>query len=243
MYYCSPSSVIVNAILEELPHRVLELEQTIYLHLQLDSVGVADYALGSAGAHIVDSLTSPTYTGHLVQQKSYLSGAALQIKPPMLALMPEVHSGYCWAMAGSRGTLGVMLAHTIIPHSFTIDHVAKPLSLQYSSAPKEVEVWALVERAGGLPNESLPTCRGSELLHRRGSKYQDTTFIRLVNFTYDIHASRPTQTFFLQDSIRSQNIPIEVVVFRFKSNWGHDPYTCIYRVRAHGENVSNMEED
>ncbi|KAI0745555.1 UNC-like C-terminal-domain-containing protein, partial [Earliella scabrosa] len=103
-----------------------------------------DYASASAGAFVVDALTSPTYTGHLEKRSSHYHNA-LWLKPPILALVPELQPGHCWAMAGSSGTLGVTLAQAIEPRAFTIDHIAKPISLQYTSAPKDGEIWGVLK--------------------------------------------------------------------------------------------------
>ena len=128
---CSPQ---VGDQLEQLGARISRLEAEMHVRLELDSVGAPDYAQWSAGAEIIASLTSPTYNSPQPWRRGSLLSArpVLQSKPPELAISPEVHLGYCWAMAGSTGTLGVSLAKTIVPRAVTIDHVAKPLLFRHT---------------------------------------------------------------------------------------------------------------
>ncbi|KAI0706632.1 hypothetical protein C8Q76DRAFT_630304, partial [Earliella scabrosa] len=214
--------------------RVDELERSVQLHLHLDSVGAADYASASAGAFVVDALTSPTYTRHLKKTSPhYYDG--LWLKSPVLALLPELQPGYCWAMAGSSGTLGVTLAQMIEPRAFTIDHIAKPLSLQYTSAPKNGQVWGILQDPHDF-NGPLITSPASDVIAglARANPYYRRTFTHLANFTYDVHALRPVQTFQVFDTVSAQKVRVQTVVFKFTNNWGHEAYTCVYRVRAHG---------
>jgi len=62
-------------------------------------------------------------------------------------------------------------------------------------------------------------------------------YIRIANFTYNIHASRNIQTFPIDEEIRELGVDFGIVVLRIKSNWGTDAYTCLYRLRVHGERM------
>lgn len=221
------------------------------LYLRLDSVGAADYAMWSAGAYVIGGLTSPTYTTYSLRARwsIFAERSALQWKPPELALSPERHLGYCWAMAGARGTLGVALARTIVPQAVTVDHVAKPLLLQHTSAPKNVEFWVLPEprrdpapRYWAKVEESMTIATIAELLdtasalrrYKAAARFR-TPFVLLANFTYDVHSSQPTQTFGFPPELNDMQLTTNTVLFRIRSNWGNDAYTCVYRVRVHGD--------
>ena len=151
-------------------------------------------------------------------------------------------------MEGSRGTLGVHLAQPIQAQAVTIDHIAKPLLPQYDSAPKEVEVWIIPYQQDSrsrmeqrsLLEPHLVTATAADLLDdvhlfHYSHGVPGPTFISLVNLTYDIHASWPVQTFHVADSTAIARISTNSVLFRFRNNWGNDAYTCIYRVRVHGD--------
>ncbi|KIY50691.1 hypothetical protein FISHEDRAFT_15999, partial [Fistulina hepatica ATCC 64428] len=112
-----------------------------------------DYALATGGARVIPSLTSKTYTispkspffralGFFTGGNGYAEG-----RPPVTALHYDSHSGMCWPFDGSHGQLGVVLARPVRVHEITIDHLAREVAFDRSSAPREMEVWALAEGA------------------------------------------------------------------------------------------------
>lgn len=231
--------------------RILQLERQLELSSRLDSVGMADYALWSAGAYVITSLTSPTYTLQSKTWTWFSLRPPLQLKPPELALSPELHLGYCWAMLGSNGTLGVALARTIMPRAITIDHVAKPLLLQVHSAPRDMEVWIVPEpedrETALVParwnDEELMTASGAELLggpaNLQHHRFRGTMFVRLANFTYNIHGTHPTQTFAVPNEVTGLRLRTDTALFKFLNNWGNEDYTCVYRIRVHGDSMED----
>jgi hypothetical protein len=56
------------------------------------------------------------------------------------------------------------------------------------------------------------------------------TQVFLGRFVYDING-RSVQTFELPERL---NRPIIAVLLKVNSNWGNPHYTCIYRIRVHG---------
>ena len=54
--------------------------------------------------------------------------------------------------------------------------------------------------------------------------------MRLGEFEYSIEGAQ-VQTFALEESEEE----VRLVTFEFQKNWGHEEYTCVYRVRVHGE--------
>lgn len=64
----------------------------------------------------------------------------------------------------------------------------------------------------------------------------DEDYMYLGTFTYDASPqSRAIQTFPVPAAIRALHIPTSVLRFRFVSNHGNRDYTCVYRVRVHGD--------
>ncbi|KAJ7122470.1 UNC-like C-terminal-domain-containing protein, partial [Mycena epipterygia] len=179
-----------------------------------------DFALHSSGASVIPSLTSPTFT--LRQSTlhhrifSYFTGnVVLAGRPPVTALHYDIHDGHCWPFAGSQGQLGIVLAAPIYIEDITIDHVASAVAVsRRKSAPRDMEVWALVEGQDNFPE-----------------------YIRIASFQYDIHSSNNIQTFPIDAEIRSLSIDFNVVVLMVKGNWGMDEYTCLYRIRVHGQTM------
>jgi len=222
-----------------------------------DFISRADFALHSAGARPIPHLTS----GTLELRPSTLHGKILGLitgygyevgRSPITALHQDLHSGNCWPLTGTHGQLGVMLAFPAIISDITIDHVAKEVAFDLSTAPREMEVWGQVEGKDNL--EKVTAWRAEQAMRRRAAEeageaiseadaeeiYPDTLpgdvpFIRLASFTYDIHAYSNIQTFPVRQAIRDLNLDFGVVVLVIKNNWGKEDYTCLYRFRVHGE--------
>ena len=115
-----------------------------------DILAKPDFALHSGGAKIIPSLTSPTFEIRPQSLGSYMiglvTGAGYAIgRPPITALHHEMQNGHCWPFAGGEGQLGVALAAPILMEEVTIDHVAKSIAFDMRSAPRQMEVWGLVE--------------------------------------------------------------------------------------------------
>ncbi len=219
-----------------LVRRLEQLEQEFELRLYLDGIGEPDYALWSAGARVVPSLTSRTYTRHLQMWEMSWARPTLAHQLPELALMPEVYPGHCWPMEGSRGTLGVKLARAITPRMITVDHLAKAVSFQHSTAPRDIEIWGIAPKDCRIDGK-VPFSTGLELSYKNKLnlhfKHYRSRFIRLGNMTYDVNAPRPTQTFNLWEESEPLSCTFESVLFVFENNWGSSEFTCIYRVRVH----------
>ena len=126
------------------------------------------------------------------------------------------------------------------------------------SAPRQMELWGLVEGNDNIEkvqnwrdqraarrqafeeaNQPVPPNLADEVAYPRSlPKYPE--YIRVANFTYDIHATQHIQTFPVRDEIRELGIDFGVVILLVKSNWGKDEFTCLYRMRVHGERVGEV---
>ncbi|KAJ7314896.1 hypothetical protein DFH08DRAFT_972294 [Mycena albidolilacea] len=213
-----------------------------------------DYALGSSGASVIPFLTSGTYKlypsplprnflGH------YTGCGVLTGRPPVTALHYNVHNGYCWPFAGSRGQLGIALSGLVYIEAITIDHVAFTDAVgSRTSVPRDMEVWALVKGRDNVakletyhaelaPEEhGLAMRNGSSLVSHAGQPptpgLGDLQYIRIASLQYDIHYSHSSQTFPVDTLIRNLGIDFGVVVLMVESNWGMADYTCLYCVQT-----------
>ncbi|OSD06405.1 hypothetical protein PYCCODRAFT_1431414 [Trametes coccinea BRFM310] len=228
-----------------------------------DTLARVDYALHSAGAHVIPSLTSITAeirpSGMFGQIAGLFTGGSGYAvgRPPVTALHHEIHTGHCWPFPGSQGQLGVALAAPVYITDVTIDHVAKEVAMDMRSAPRNMELWGLVEGQDNIAKyrewksarsaareeaeargEPIPPSLVDDEVYPR-SLPRHPEYVRVANFTYDIHSPDHIQTFAVRDDIKELGIDFGVVVLLVKSNWGKE-FTCLYRLRVHGEPVGEV---
>ncbi|XP_012590608.1 PREDICTED: SUN domain-containing protein 3 [Condylura cristata] len=172
-----------------------------------DQVQMADYALKSAGASIIEAETSESYKNNQAKLFWHGIGFLNYEMPPDIILQPDVHPGKCWAFPGSQGHVLIKLAKKIIPTAVTMEHISEKVSPSgnISSAPKEFSVYGILEQ-----------CEGEEIF--------------LGQFIYN-KIGTTVQTFELQHEVSESVVCVKLKIL---SNWGHPKYTCLYRFRVHG---------
>ncbi|PIL35711.1 hypothetical protein GSI_02441 [Ganoderma sinense ZZ0214-1] len=241
-----------------------QLVDNAVMRTSKDTLARVDFALHSGGARIIPSLTSETLEvrpsglrNQIIGLVTGGNGYAIG-RPPVTALHHETHTGHCWPFGGTHGQLAVALAAPVYITDVTIDHVAKEVAMDMRSAPRQMELWGLVEGNDNI--EKVQNWRDQRAVHRQAleeagqpvppnladevayprtlPKYPE--YIRVANFTYDIHAAQHIQTFPVRDEIRELGIDFGVVILLVKSNWGKDEFTCLYRMRVHGERVGEV---
>ncbi|XP_026803771.3 SUN domain-containing protein 2 [Pangasianodon hypophthalmus] len=192
------------ADVERIVHRALSLHKA-------DGIGMADYALESSGASVVNTRCSETY--HTRSACISLFGFPLWYpsESPRTVIQPELYPGKCWPFRGSEGFLVIALSHPVQITHITLEHLPRVLSPtgHIDSAPKDFAVY-------GMINEE----------NKEGKL--------LGTFFYD-QDGEPIQTFEVQ---HSQREVYGLVELRILSNWGHPEYTCVYRFRVHGQPAS-----
>lgn len=228
-----------------------------------DVLARPDFALHSAGAKTIPSLTTETFEirpqNFPKQLLGLITGNGYAIgRPPVTALHHELHNGHCWPFKGSEGMLGVLLAAPVIIEEVTIDHVAKEVAFDLRSAPREMEVWGMVEgwdnvakvrmwEDGKIERRRKALEDGVSLGEEEEERYpkglpRSPQYIRLASFTYDIHSPKNIQTFPVDEEIRALGVDFGVVVLVVKNNWGQDVFTCLYRFRVHGQRLGEVME-
>ncbi|VFV20667.1 sun domain-containing protein [Lynx pardinus] len=193
----------MGAIDEEMSNLV----NSILKKLREDQVQMADYALKSAGASVIEAGTSESYKNNKAKLYWHGIGFLTYEMPPDVILQPDVHPGKCWAFPGSQGHALIQLARKITPTAVTMEHISQKVSPSgnISSAPKEFSVYGILKH-----------CEGEEIL--------------LGRFVYN-KTGTTIQTFKLQHEVSE---PLLCVKLKILSNWGHPKYTCLYRFRVHG---------
>ena len=233
-----------------------------------DIVSRADFALHSAGARPIPSLTSHTLEMRPTTLRgtvlSWMTGHGREMgRSPITALHQDIHSGLCWPMSGDSGQLGVALSFPAYITDITIDHVAKEVAFDLRTAPRDMEVWGLVEGEENLDKiiafraeRAAQRAEAVRVAEESGSPlpeepdeddYPPTLpanqpFIRLASFTYDIEAPSNIQTFPARQEIQDLGVDFGIVALVIKNNWGKNEYTCLYRFRVHGERLGGTPQ-
>ncbi|KAE9405092.1 hypothetical protein BT96DRAFT_812609 [Gymnopus androsaceus JB14] len=223
-----------------------------------DGLGRPDYALHSGGARIIPSLTSDTYQirpqNLRAQFFGMFTGSGYAVgRPPVFALHPDLTNGLCWPFAGTQGQLGVALAAPTFIDDISIDHVSKDVAYDIRSAPRQMEVWGMVEGRDNVARviewmkekERLreeARERGEEIPEEEypSTLPRNPMYIRIASFVYNIHSPQNVQTFAVLPEIKELGIDFGIVVLRVRSNWGMDDYTCLYRMRVHGQRMGEV---
>ncbi|CAL0328788.1 unnamed protein product [Lupinus luteus] len=175
-----------------------------------DGLGRVDYALASGGASVVKH-SEPF---DMARGNWFLSAARNGVhRNSEKMLKPSFgEPGQCFPLKGNSGFVQIKLRTAIIPEAVTLEHVAKSVAYDRSSAPKDCRV------SGWLQGHNTDALVDTEKIYR------------LLEFTYDLEKSN-AQTFNVLNSASSGLI--DTVRLDFTSNHG-SPHTCIYRFRVHG---------
>ena len=116
-------------------------------------------------------------------------------------------------MVGTTGKLTIRLPSKTSVNAVSIDHILKNEALNIQSAPRMFRVF-------GRVNEEE---WGNEVFLGQGSYSLDDGALY-------------TQTF----PFTAKSVPVQFITFEFLNNHGHSDFTCIYRVRVHGDNEEEL---
>ena len=144
----SPSVTIKSTKGDDITALLQDLIDDALLRYSKDIIARPDYALFTAGARIIPSITSDTL---VMRSPGLLGRLVLGQKPvegrsPATALHPDISVGSCWPFAGSTGQLGVLLNRRVKVSDITLEHASTDVALDVSTAPRDVEVVRLLLR-------------------------------------------------------------------------------------------------
>lgn len=174
-----------------------------------DKTFKADYALESSGATIIATRCTKNYPEKNIRYSiNGLVPILFTSNSPRVVIQPTIAPGDCWSFAGGQGNMVVQLSRTIIPTSFTYEHIRKQLSpdLNIDSAPNYFKVKSL-------------------------SDSNDREGLLLGEYYYDKDGD-PLQQFEVQNP---NPLPTRFIELTVLSNHGEMQYTCLYRFRVHGQ--------
>ena len=124
------------------------------------------------------------------------------------------------------------MANDIYPKEVVVEHIPKSATLDFASAPHEMELLASIDgfnaqgTVGDLSEKIFPDAYESHL----GKEW-----ILIGTWRYDMEDAHHVQHFYPQVDLQSLGVSTRQLVVRAKSNQGNSDHTCLYRVRVHGE--------
>ncbi|WWD15961.1 hypothetical protein CI109_100385 [Kwoniella shandongensis] len=206
-----------------------ELIDAALLKYSKDTIARTDYALFTAGARVIPQLTSDTLVLQTASGvgKWIMGSKDVQGRPPATALHPDISVGSCWPFKGEQGSLGVMLTRRVVVSDITIEHAPSELALDTSTAPRVIQVM-------GILDDEEDKEKFAQYWAQKEDPAAQPDYLPLGSFTYDPAALSHIQTFPVASDIVDLGIKVGVVVFKVESNWGGH-FTCMYRVRVHGD--------
>ncbi|KAL8109430.1 SUN domain-containing protein 2-like [Apium graveolens] len=179
-----------------------------------DGLGRVDYALGSGGGFVVKHSEAYVTGGKGGFLGSGIGKSGVHANSGKMLRPSFGEPGDCFALKGSSGFVQIKLRTEIVPEAVTLEHVAKSVAYDRSSAPKDCRVSGWFRG-----HETTDLTRNAEKM------------LSLAEFTYDLEKSN-AQTFDVSDS--SDIGVIDMIRLDFTSNHGSASHTCIYRFRVHG---------
>lgn len=247
---------------------ISSLVDSALLRYSKDVLARPDYALFTSGGRVIRSLTSPSYDPHpstaARSALAWLTGTKMpRGRPPVTALHADNSPGACWPFAGQQGQLGIQLSRRVVPTDVTLEHISRDVALDgdVSSAPKDFEVWGIVE--GDANVAKVAQYRAQQLAAKRAARAAaleagappadeldldpaslppSANHVLLAVGAYDPSLPSPLQTFPVTPAARQLAIPVQVVVVKVLSNHGEQAYTCLYRVRVSGTTEAQQLE-
>jgi hypothetical protein len=128
------------------------------------------------------------------------------------------------------------MASKVYPDQIVVEHISPSAALEPGAAPREMELLAYI--AGMDTYNSLKAISDDIFGSDPHSGTQNAYgFVRIASFTYDLESDQNMQAFPVQLDMKALGAYTNKIIVRSKSNWGAENvgYTCIYRIRLHGE--------
>lgn len=209
------------------------------LQFSKDTLGKPDYALFTGGARVVPAITSPPLEikppSLFKRSLNLMTGGSGTIRgrPAVTALHPDLTVGSCWAFSGPTAQLGVRLSRRVIVSDVTIEHAAKEVAYDVSTAPSDFEVWGVVESDEDAQKLARARSAGSDQEGQLSSIPPSKHHMLLATGTYNPDAPHHIQTFPVFGPAASLDIPVSMVMLRVLGTQGGGS-GCLYRFRVGG---------
>ncbi|XP_022197145.2 SUN domain-containing protein 5 [Nilaparvata lugens] len=171
-----------------------------------------DYALEATGGSIIDTPNTQTYSSSGTLSIFGFDFWKEMVSHPRLLIKGLIQPGECWTFKGTVGSVVIQLSLRIKVSSITLEHFPDhllPSGRPTLSAPKIFSVIA------------VPDCENCKPKH-------------LGLFEYNLFGPA-RQTFIVGRELFESMPGVRIIEIHFTANHGNPVFTCVYRVRIHGE--------
>ena len=212
-----------------------------------------NYFSYGTGALVDPFITSPTLQYPALSIFSAIYNRLVGVrknKPnsPSTIFIPWEEPGDCWCAPGKGGKaqVGIILPKQMSPSEVIVEHIPKDATFDPGAAPRDMELWAQVTNdtiRNHIAQATFSLFPKPEYFTGKAlgiSEELDHTWIQIGRWQYNINALDNVQRFPLQVSMREYDTPINKLIVRTISNWGNPVYTCLYRIKLHGDLAANL---
>lgn len=230
----------------------LLIKQSIQRYIS-HTIAKVDFADPASGAKVISQLTSKSYDWkkgltlpdfYFHKFLDILGFGRMKVNRPTTAFSSDVRLGSCWPFNGAQGQIGIDLGRSVILSDVGLVHVRADQSPNPASAPRTLSVYAFVEDS--TMREKLDHAVNDGTMEQQeaddnakgvlnSSLRIPPEYVKIMTFEYDVYNGDEFQVFPVPAYIQRLNVAVSRVVFSFENNWGHEDFTCIYRLRLFGE--------
>jgi len=209
----------------------VNLETINLLKERLDATRKQMYLLGKDKTGLTDWIdavvsSSPTYYQSTFDHLYGFFGFELPYSPPSETIQIVSRAGDCWAMSGTKGHITYLLIKPVHLTKISLEHIHKDITHNQGSTPRDIQIFG--QQVGRSDWENL-----GKFVY----KVNDEP-IQFFDIEYDDGLKKGTPA--PSEEIEKRQGPYYTQVqVEFNSNYGNSDFTCIYRIRAHGEPREN----
>ncbi|XXQ32900.1 Sad1 / UNC-like C-terminal [Plasmodiophora brassicae] len=174
-----------------------------------DRTALIDYAMEAIGGRVLSSsgVHRGDGLGFIIQYLTWSGQDERQM------LQPSMELGRCWPMPGKTGWAIIRLGRRVFVDGITMEHISPDSTPHFETAPKRFTLSVHERECNGTRTRS-----GAQL---GAWEYTAPSIAAGVG---------PVQTF----SFPATTCRVVSVNVSIDDNFGSDAYTCVYRVRIHG---------
>jgi len=188
----------------------------------------------------------PSYVYHSL---GFLSG---DVAPPEAVLQKNTLPGSCWPMDGTNGQIVLKLAYPVVVESVSVDHVSSniipagkdnsaPQSLTFIGYPPCDEMDSNCDAVGFDLSDPIDIAKFDYDLEGPSVQTFESDYSKAMASiptpepAFDADDTEPGSCSVQASCSTPPKKSVSAILVRVEENWGNPDFTCLYRVRIHGD--------